>query len=296
MKNRIAIIIATLAAIAAGGAMSGSAFAATQGSQTSSTVATTTSVDMTTSTDATTTATGSATSSTISLADDCSLTTADIEALQAIQNDPTLTPSEELNEELALRKTLLATTISCAVKDTNVLEQTLNAATPANQAGAAIQSTLSGKLNDAINFYDLESSKLATVGISGTKAVAQELLSWREANELPLEGQVNNFILWNENQALFQTAQSRLAQTQYVVSFIESAAPSGDLQNALSAVIQPLQNAEDDNTQAGTALAQFLPADQSLALIQESLQSLATAYQKFSDLNTLIQQLLPTGQ
>lgn len=227
--------------------------------------------------------------------DSCAPSATDIAALQAIENNAALTPAQELSQELALRKKLLGQTISCATADAQTLQATLNAvATSGN--GTIMQSQLSGKLDDALNFYSIETAKVNGSGISGTEAIAKEMLAWREANYVPLEGNVNNFILWSENQGLFATAQNRLTQTQRVVDFIENAAPTNNNLDAnLQAAQSSLNDAESENTAAATAIMQLQDPDTTLALIQQSLQSLATAYQQFSDLNTLIQTLLPTS-
>jgi hypothetical protein len=225
----------------------------------------------------------------------CSISASDIASIQAIQTNPSLSPSIELTQELALRKQLLGNTITCAINEAQQLQQTLNALKPAN-GSAVIQSQLSGRLDDAVNFYNIEDGKLTNAGINATEAIAKDVLVWRASSYAPLEGQIDNFILWNENQDLFATAEARLSQTQQVVSFIESAVSNNDIAAKLGSVQSSLQNAEDQNTSAKNALAQFLPPDQSLTLIQQSLQSLANTYQEFTDLNNLIQTLLPTNQ
>jgi hypothetical protein len=236
------------------------------------------------------------TASAASPTDICSITPADIAALQTIQNNPNLSPSDELSQELALRKQLLNTTISCAISEATALKAAINAANP-DQNGQAIQAALSGKADDAITFYNIEAAKVNDAGIRATEAIAKEIAAWRDANYAPLEGDANNFLLWSDNQPLFDTAQNRLTQTERVVSFVENAGAgnAGALATALSASQSAFSAAADTNAAADTSLAQLQPPSQSLALIQQSLQSLADAYQKFTDLNTLLQTLLPTS-
>ena len=225
----------------------------------------------------------------------CTLPTGGFAAIQAIQNDPTLTPAQELSQELALRKQLLGATLACATQEAKNLQMTLNAVATTDR-GTTMQSQLSGKLDDALNFYGIESAKLDGSGINGTQSIAKEMVAWREANFVPLEGDINNFILWSENQGLFTTAENRLTQTKRILSFIENIAPTnGNLDADLQAAQSSLNDAEDENAAAATAIAQIQPPDETLALIQQSLQSLADSYQKFSTLNKLIQVLLPTA-
>jgi hypothetical protein len=217
---------------------------------------------------------------------DCSLSSSDFTQLKTAQT---------LSDELAVRKMLLGKTIACAVSDAQSLQTTLNAVSMPDSESASIQSQLSGKLDDAITFYNLESAKLGGAGISATEIIAQEITAWRAANYDPLTGQINDLILWSQNQDLFQTAATRLSQTTQIVNFIEAAAANNALQSQLNDTHSSLENAESENAAAEAALAQFQSPDQSLAIIQQSLQSLADTYQKFSDLNTSIQTLLPTN-
>jgi hypothetical protein len=220
-------------------------------------------------------------------ADNCSLSVADFAQLQNTQT---------LAGELALRKQLLGQTIACAISDAQSLQQTLNAISMPDSESASIQNQLSGRLDDAVNFYNLESAKLNGAGVSATEAIAQEITSWRTANYDSLTGQINNLILWSQNQGLFQTAETRLTQTTQIVNFIEAAAANNNLQGQLNDAASSLETAESENAAAEAALAQFQSPDQSLGLIQQSLQSLADTYQQFSSLNMSIQALLPTGQ
>lgn len=230
--------------------------------------------------------------------DDCVLGASDFAAIQAIENNPNLTYSQELTQELALRKQLLGETITCAQSDAQTLQAALNSVPTTTQdtTGAEIRSQLAGKINDTVNFYNIESAKLDGAGISATEAIAKEMIAWRTTNYVPLVGAVNNFALWSENQALFETAQNRLTQTERLVAFIQDAAPVGNLSGSLQAAQASFQDADNANNAAATALEQIQPSDESLTLIQQSLQSLADAYQKFTDLNNVIQTLLPTQQ
>jgi len=225
-------------------------------------------------------------------ADNCNLTPADFAEITAIQNNPTLTALDEVKQELAVRKDLVSQTIMCAQADVATLQSSLNAATTTTSDAANLQTALSGKLDDANNFYNLELTKLNGAGISGTESIAKDVLAWREGSYEPLAGEVNNFILWSENQSLFATAENRMQQTEQTVSFLEGASGNTDLQNAFSAAQTSFNAAEAENTQAQNALTQFLPADQSLALIQQSLNSLSETYQQFFALSTIVNNLL----
>lgn len=225
--------------------------------------------------------------------DDCGITAGDIAEITAIENDPTLTSSQELTQELALRKQLVGETLTCAEQEAQTFTTSLQNASSVPAGAQSLQSQLLGDLQSASNFYELEQAKLNDAGIAGTKEIAQEVLAWRESTFLPLSENVNNFILWAQNQNLFDTAQTRMTATQRAVSFLESASPDPALQTAFDSAQSSFNDAESENAQAQAALAQGVSPDQSLALIKQSLDSLSTAYQGFFTISGLINGILP---
>jgi hypothetical protein len=230
----------------------------------------------------------------IALADDtCTITAADINQITAIQNDSTLTYSEELSQELSLRKKLVGQTIGCAQQEVLTLQADLQT-TSTDPNVLALQSQFLGSLNDASNFYNIEQTKLNGAGIAGTETVAKEVLAWRQNTFMPLGENINNYLLWAQNQGLFDTAEERMDQTQRAVTFLESATPNADLQTALDQAMASFTDAQNQNAAAKAALSQGLSPDQSLALIKQSLDSLSSTYQDFFTVSTLIKGILPS--
>ena len=217
----------------------------------------------------------------------CGLTTDDLATVTAAQE-------QGLLPELAARRALLAKTITCAKTDAQALQANLNALNVGDGA-VALQSQLSGKLDDAITYYNLELGKANSAGIAGTEQVAKEVLAWRAGTYAPLAAQVANFTLWSQNQALFSTGAARLQSMESAVNFVEQAAPNNELQSDLADAQSLMHAATNENEQATNALLAGAPSDQSLALIQQSLQSLSDAYQKFFDMSTILQSLLSTN-
>jgi hypothetical protein len=222
----------------------------------------------------------------------CGITTEDVAQIAAIQNDPSLSYSDEIKQELAIRKQLVGKTIDCAQQEVQALQANL-ASTSVESNAQPLQFQLSGDLNDSSNFYNLESTKLNGVGISGSEGIAQEVLAWHDNTFIPLGENVNNFILWAQNQNLFDTAQTRMTQTQSAVSFLESVSPNAALQTAFDGAQSSFSDAENKNAAAKTALAQGLSPNQSLTLIKQSLGSLSDTYQGFFDVSTIISGILP---
>jgi hypothetical protein len=221
------------------------------------------------------------------------ITASDISQITAVENDPTLSYSQEITQELALRRQLVGETIACAQEEVQTLQTALNNVQPTGGASQTLQSQYLGDLNDATNFYDLELTKLNGSGIASTEAIAREVLSWRTGTFDPLSENINNFILWAGNQSFFATAQTRMDQTQRAVAFIESASPDSELQNAFEAADSSFSTAVAENNAAESALGQSLSPDQTIGLIKQSLDSLSSTYQSFFTVSSLINAALP---
>ncbi len=229
---------------------------------------------------------------TAAAADECGVTQADVAQITAVQNDPTLAYADEIKRELVLRQLLVGETIDCAQQEVQTLQTSL-ASTSAPNSAQQLQSQLAGDLNEATGFYNNELAKLNVVGIAGTKEIAQEVLTWRAGTFLPLSENVNNFILWAQNQDLFSTARTRMTQTQRAVWFIEGATPNPALQTALNSAQSSFNDAQTENAAAEAALTENLSPDQTLGLIKQSLSSLSDTYDGFSDVSTIISGILP---
>ena len=191
-----------------------------------------------------------------------------------------------------MRKQLVGKTITCAEKEVQTLQASL-ASTSAESDTQSLRSQLLGDLNEASGFYGSESTKLNVVGIAGTEAIAQEVLAWRAGTFLPLSESVNNFILWEKNQGLFNLAETRMGQTQSAVSFLENKSPNPALQTAFDSAQSSFNDAENENAAAKAALIQNLSPDTPLALIKQSLSSLSATYKGFFAVSTLISKALP---
>lgn len=248
----------------------------------------------TTSAATSTAASASAATSTVavSASDSCAIKESDLAVIQAIQSNPALTYTQEIKQELAARQALLTTTLNCAQGEAKTLQTQLNAVTVSDPEAQSIQQQLSSDLDDAINYYAIEINSAGSAGIDGTEEIARASLAWRQSNYVPLAGNVDNFILWSQNQSLFATAATRMTQISQLVSFLGATTNTG-LDSAFMSAQASYLSAQKDNTAAEHALAQSLPSSDSLSLIQESLQSLAATYQDFFTVSGIVQGITP---
>jgi len=223
-------------------------------------------------------------------ADGCVISAVDLSEIKAIQSNPNISYLDEINQELAARKKLLSKTIACAEDEAGSLKSEVNGASVA-AADKNLQSQLSGKIDDAVNYYNIELGKLNVSGIKGSEQIAEEVLAWRASAYAGLASNVDNFILWSRNQNLFKTASARMAQITSMVSFL-SQANNDDLASAFADAQTSFNAAENENASARNALAEYLSPDDTLAVIKQSLQSLADTYRNFFDVSDIIQKLL----
>jgi hypothetical protein len=211
--------------------------------------------------------------------------------IKTIQNNPALGYLDEIKAELVVRKQLLTDTITCAANESKALKTSLMAV-KTNQDFITFQSQLAGQLDEAAAYYDLETQKVSTAGLSGTENIAKDVLSWRKSNYAPLAENVSNFISWSGNQAVFGVAENRLEQVKSLIGSVPFS-ENAELQDDFQEAVVSLQSAQDENAKAGQAFEQSLSPDQTLALIQQSLSDLAATYQHFFDISNLVQTLLP---
>lgn len=201
--------------------------------------------------------------------------------------------AEGLAAELAARKALLSRTISCARAEAVALRVILDK-TPVESGNKILQAQLSGRLEDAQNYYDIELEKVKEVGLAGTQSIAREVLAWRQSNYDITALQVDNFLLWEKNQPLFQVAQDRITQMRNIVMLLEQAGQHNDLESAFSSAETWVQAAMDQNSAAKAVLVRLLSPNESLAAIKQSLQSLSEAYKQFFNVSNIVQDLLAT--
>lgn len=221
----------------------------------------------------------------------CGITASDLIAIRSIQENSSVNPFNELQWELATRRSLLSKTILCAETDAQQTKTNLDN-TAVDPSLENLKNQWSDRLSDAISYYNIELQRVNEAGIGGTELIAQEVLAWREGNYASLAENVRNFIAWSENQALFTTAEGRLIQINNLASsplFSENP----DIQNDYEEAAVSLKAAEDQNVSAKNAFAQSLSPDQTLLFIKQSLGSLSSTYQYFFDISGLIQSLLP---
>jgi len=223
----------------------------------------------------------------------CNLNQAEFDELASVQTNPSLDFLEEIRAELKIRRGLLLQTVLCAIKEADELRLNLNQAPTINPDAKQLQEKLGGQIEDALNYYKLQKSKINDLGIQGSKDFAKELRVWRESNYKPLSLRIFNFIIWSKNQDIIQTAQNRINQINRAVVFLRLI-DNEEIQNLFKDAETSFGEALSENQAALNSIREFgTPAD-SLGHIKTSLEGLALTYQKFFELSEAIGKLLHT--
>ena len=205
---------------------------------------------------------------------------------------PSYSP-EDIQKELSARMALLGATIDCATKDIESLMAEI--AVPGNDMVEEVRGRVLESLEGAIRFYSLRKDSIKDQGIQGTKDLAREIRIWRDNNYQVLADRVKNFLVWESNQALFEKASERLSQSQFFVTslkFLENQ----DAEKIYFDAKSRLENAEDLNKRAGSAISNGLPSDETLNIIKRSLVALSDTYKSFLEISGQLTQVLPTGE
>ena len=108
----------------------------------------------------------------------CSITSADLAAIKTIQNEPSLSYADELQQELAARKNLLSKTIHCAEAERwSRRKMDLNNA-DVDPSLQNLKNQWSDRIDRALSHIMISTrGKLNNAGISGTESIAKEVLA-----------------------------------------------------------------------------------------------------------------------
>ena len=220
----------------------------------------------------------------------CSLTKADFDNLESIQKDYSLEYSTEIKLELATRKELLRKVLACATEDATSLNANINKTKLDDPEAASLQSQLSNQLDNAINYYKTQGTKVDDLGIQGSKDFAVNLSQWREGNYKTIAQRANNFAIWSENRQIFKTAQTRANQISQSVTLLRLVY-DGNVQNQWVEADAQFTDAKKMDQKARGSMMSETP-DVALISIKASLDSLAKTYEKMAlVINTINKEL-----
>lgn len=221
----------------------------------------------------------------------CALNPDKFDELKSIEEGVWLNPLDEIKAELGVRKELLSETVDCAIKEATELQSSLNSADISNADLKNFKSQLLDQTESDINYYEVQKSKIADLGLQGSKDFAKSLSGWRDGNYETAAKLASNLIIWAGNQNLIEAAQNRIDQLSQVMSLLKIA-DNDEIQGPWENAQTNFKNARDYNQLAADNLKNFGSPDESLADIKSSLEALSSTYQNFFDLISAIKTAL----
>lgn len=213
----------------------------------------------------------------------CNLNRGKFNAIGDIQSNGSLDYLQKIKSELALRQELLAETVDCAVAEARQIKANIDAVHSGDRDTQKLQAEYSGELGDAVNYYELQKSKIGDLGLQGSKNFAADLAAWRSGNYEPLAGRADNFVLWTQNQIIMRATQERLNQVGQTVTLLNLVGEN-NIQELWQKANGGWQSAVRWNEAAKASLLSFGPPEESLNDIKMSLTALSATYQNFFDI------------
>ncbi|MEK7195395.1 MAG: hypothetical protein AAB655_01735 [Patescibacteria group bacterium] len=217
---------------------------------------------------------------------ECGLKQEKFGELKSIRENPALDYAQATKQELELRKELLRETLGCITKEAADMKSKLDDVNTSDDAAKKIKVQLSRVIEDAIGYYGLQKTQIDNLGLQGSKDFSKNLLAWREGNYKPAAQLASNFIIWSENQNVFETASIRIDQVKRTVELLRVAKIDdyAKIQNLWTGIQGEFDGAARYNQRAEESILSFAPADESSELIKLSLRTLSDTYNKLFEL------------
>jgi len=214
------------------------------------------------------------------------------EAIAAVRKDPSLNYFSKITAELNIRKAALKEVVACAVVETQAPKSKLNEFQPVDKNVKLIQGRFDSELGNTIDHYTNQNARIDDLGLLGAHDFASELRTWRMNNALPLITRTLNLIMFLKNQALLDTAQSRVSQVSQTVKTLKIV-DAKNVSDIFTDAQSNLQKAQDATNAAQSALAASGDPNDALSSTKESLASLAGLYKNLFDISDAVNKILP---
>lgn len=221
----------------------------------------------------------------------CALSADKFDELKTTEENVWLDPNDKIRAELGVRKALLSETVDCAVKEATDLRLSLNSTEIKDADLKNFKGKLLSQIESDINYYEVQKSKIADLGLRGSKDFAKSLISWREGNYETFAKLASNLIIWAGNQNLIEAAKNRIDQIGRAMSLLKIT-DNEEIQGLWENAQANFKSANDYNKLAADNLKNFAPPEESLANIKSSLEALSNTYKNFFDLVSAIKAAL----
>lgn len=207
---------------------------------------------------------------------------AQFEQISQIQNNQKLDEQQAILAELAIRKGILIGITDCGIRELENLQINLASVALQDAELKRVKNFLHQQIENSIEHYGTQKTKVNDLGIQGTKNLARSLREWRNGNHIPLASRIINFLLWNKNQDIIKASEERFGQ---ITQTIRTLKLENETANAfLGKAEDDLEAARNANRTARTIFTENRD-DDAAEPMRASLESLSRMYQNFFDLS-----------
>lgn len=198
---------------------------------------------------------------------------------------------ENDKNELDVRRELLSNIAECSKEEAkNGLEALKNFEPVDSLKDAKLH--IEERLAASIEYANIEKSRLADVGLRGTRDIARSLKEWRMNTLLPASGNASNLILWHKSNDLIVIAESRQKQINQSLKILKLS-DREEIKSSVSAANSNLEVARKNQERAEKALREMADPKETAALIHSSLYELSKAYGSFFKISEGVKKILP---
>lgn len=206
-----------------------------------------------------------------------------IEELKSISEDQNLDYLIRYNKEIELRKEILLNIFKCLISESKNYISVLEKMNITKPAVVDMRIKLINELNKTIDYYEFRKAQVYNLSLDGLKYTAKSLKEDRESRFIPLNQKINDFILWNKNEELFNTAKNRISDVEKVIKIFKPE-DNQEIRDLLNDILNKLELALNKHNEAWNAIDLSTDKKSSI-LIQESLSELLNVYNLLYDLS-----------
>lgn len=187
------------------------------------------------------------------------------------------------NQEFNLRKEILESVLDCLIYEAESYKSILNDLNIKKPEDLNFKQILIKKLNEQLDYYYFRKKLISQLTLEGIKYTAYSIKEERSGRFLPINSTINNFILWNKNDELFELAKNRASEIQKTMQVLKIE-KGEDFKKLFDEAINNLDSAIQKHNQAYEAIIAW-KNEWAYNLIQESLQELLSTYNSFFEIS-----------
>ncbi|MGB9608873.1 MAG: hypothetical protein ACPL3E_00685 [Minisyncoccia bacterium] len=204
-----------------------------------------------------------------------------VKELQAVLENKDLDYLSQYNQELKLRKEILLNILDCLILEAQNYKNTVLGINISKTAVGDFRKKLINELDKEIDYLNFRKSQIQNLSLEGLKYTAKSLKEDRQSRFLPLNQVINNFILWNKNEELFNLAENRIDEISKIIKIFKPD-ENEEIKSLFEDFSSKFKLAVNKHNEAWNAIDAF-DNEKSSLLIQDSLNNLLEVYKLIYD-------------